>query len=139
MIIVSACLVGQKCRYDGGDCFNKKVKEFVEANKEQILLVCPEELGGLKTPRVPCEIVNNQVIGKNGNECTKEFELGAKKVLKLAQENQVKQAILKSKSPSCGSNQIYDGTFQGHLVQGDGITAQLLKEHGIIIITEEEM
>lgn len=137
MIIVSACLAGFKCRYDGDSCHNDYVYDLL--NSGQAIAVCPEELGGLPTPRVPCEIIDGKVISKNGVDCSEEFNKGAQEVLKIAIENDCKLAILKANSPSCGSNVIYDGSFSGRKIAGDGITSKLLKENGIEVKTENEL
>jgi uncharacterized protein YbbK (DUF523 family) len=135
-ILVSACLTSIGCRYDG------KIKEYPQIlalAKDNILIpVCPEQLGGRPTPRNPVEILNGKVVDKNGNDHTAEFEKGAQYVLKTALLNNCNMAILKSKSPSCGFGKIYDGTFSKTLVDGNGITAQLLIENGIEIKTEND-
>lgn len=136
--IVSACLLGYKCRYDARSC-----SETIEIEGEAIP-VCPECSGGLSIPRSPCEIVGGdgedvlcgeaKVITKDGEDVTRQFLVGADIALKTALENRVKTAYLKSKSPSCGFNRIYDGGFNGKLKDGDGVTAALLKRNGINII-----
>lgn len=136
-ILISACLLGEKCRYDGESKPTAKVIALSE--KYNLIAVCPEVLGGLKTPRVPCEIVENRVLGKDKTDKTAEYMRGAKETLRLAKENNCKTAILKSKSPSCGKGLIYDGTFSGKLKVGDGVTAKLLTENGIRVLTEEEI
>ncbi len=136
MIIVSACLVGRKCRYDGSDNKNENVIQRLKDIK--YYEVCPEELGGLSTPRTPCEIRDERVLSKFGEDFTQEFETGAKTVLALALMHHVKLAVLKSKSPSCGCGLIYDGTFTKTLTKGDGVCAKLLKEHGINVINETD-
>ncbi len=136
MVIVSACLVGKKCRYDGSD--NKNEIIIQKLRGKEYLEVCPEELGGLSTPRTPCEIKNERVISKFGEDFTQEFETGAKIVLALALKHHTKLAILKSKSPSCGCGLIYDGTFTKTLTKGDGICTKLLKKHGIKVINETD-
>jgi len=137
MKIVSACLAGIKCRYDGTSKPCKKVIELVEQGKA--IPVCPEQLGGLLTPREPCEIRNNKIISKNGDDKTNEFQKGAEKALKIAKFFKCNEAILKSKSPSCGCHKIYDGNFTGVLTKGDGIFTQLLKKNKIKVISEEEL
>ena len=137
MILVSACLAGVNCRFDGRNKENIKIKELVE--KGEAIPVCPEILAGLPTPRAPQEIINGRVIDKNGEDLTECFEKGAKEVLRIANKNSCKKAILKSKSPSCGSGLICDGTFSGNLIKGDGVTAKLLKENGIEVLTENEI
>lgn len=137
MILISACLAGVNCRYDGGNCYNEKIMELVK-NGEAIL-VCPEQLGGLSTPRVPAEIINGKVISKDGIDVTEEYKKGATEVLKLAKCLNINKAIFKSKSPSCGCEIIYDGTFSGNKVNGNGITTQVLLDNGINVITEKDI
>lgn len=136
-ILVSACLLGVKCRYDGKSKPSEKIIDL--AKKETLIPICPEQLGGRPTPRNPVEVCNRKVVEKNGTDYTKEFQLGAKEVLKIANIFGCKKAILKSKSPSCGFGKIYDGTFSRTLIDGNGITAELLSKNGIKIITEDEI
>lgn len=134
-IMVSACLLGDNVKYNGG---NNKNDELIAFLKDyEVIKVCPEIFGGLSTPRDPSEIINNKVFTINRVDITNEFMEGARKTLKIAKENDVKIAILKKNSPSCGSNSIYDGTFSHNIVEGNGITAKLLKENGIIVFDEE--
>lgn len=135
MKIVSACLAGVNCKYNGKDNTCKKVVELV-ANGEAIP-ICPEQLGGLPTPRDAAEINNNSVITKNGEDVTEQFEKGAEEALKIAKTAGCTEAVLKAKSPSCGSGEIYDGTFSKKLTEGDGIFAKKLKKAGIAIKNEE--
>lgn len=137
MILVSACLVGINCRYNNGNSYNEKIMKLVK-NGEAIFM-CPEQLGGLSTPRVPSEIVNNRVITKDGSDVTDNFNIGAQEVLRLCKELNITKAILKSNSPSCGCGTIYDGTFTGSKIKGNGITAQLLIDNGIEVITENDI
>jgi len=137
MKLCSACLLGIRCRYDGKHNLNEKVVEL--AKREKLIPVCPERLGGLPTPREPAEIQGNRVVTYSGKDVTEYFERGAKKVLKIAKLLGIKEAILKQKSPSCGSGKIYDGTFSGTIIKGDGITARLLKKNGVRVISEEEL
>ncbi|NBK96773.1 MAG: DUF523 domain-containing protein [Erysipelotrichia bacterium] len=136
-VLVSACLLGEKCRYDKKSCPQKTVIEYVK--DKQVFPVCPEAMGGLAIPRTSCEIVNEQVLNAQGIDYTKEYVLGAKKVLKIAQKEHIQTAILKSKSPSCGVGEIYDGTFSGKLKEGNGICAQILMKHGINVINSDEI
>lgn len=135
MRIVSACLAGVRCRWDGGSRPSKAVIGMVR--KGEAIPVCPEQLGGLPTPRPAAEIMNGKAITTDGRNETREFRKGAEEALKIARLAGCKEAILKSKSPSCGSGEIYDGTFSGKLAKGDGITAALLKRNGIMVCTEE--
>jgi uncharacterized protein YbbK (DUF523 family) len=141
MIIVSACLAGVNCRYNGKNHEDARIVQLVKEGKA--LPICPEQLGGLQTPRNPAEIKKEtkdvtRVITKNGENVTEQFAIGAKETLRLCKLYNCKVAILKSLSPSCGSNQIYDGTFKKVIVEGDGLTARLLKENGIIVLTEND-
>jgi len=137
MKLCSACLLGIKCRYNGKSKKNRKVIEL--AKKEILIPVCPEQLGGLPTPREPAEIKGKRVFTKSGKEVTKNFQKGAEEVLKIAKLFGIKEAILKQKSPSCGLGKIYDGTFRGKLIKGKGVTASLLKKNKIKIISEENL
>ena len=136
-IIVSACLLGESCRYDGKSKPCQAVINLKE--KYNLIPVCPEVMGGLKTPRNPSEIIGDKVIGKDGRDNTKEYKKGAEIALDIALQNGVTKAILKAKSPSCGKGQIYDGTFSGKLKEGNGITAKLFTENGIEVLTEDEI
>ena len=136
-ILVSACLLGVCCRYDGSSKPNKSVMVLKE--KYNLIPVCPEVLGGLEIPRPPSEICGKRVISKNGSDLTEYFESGAKKTLELALKNKCTKAILKSKSPSCGVNYVYDGTFSGKLVYGNGIAAALILSCGIKVTDENNL
>ena len=136
-IIVSACLLGTPCRYDG----KSKPSEAVIAlgEKYELVPVCPECLGGLPTPRLPCEIKDGGVLRIDGVDCTREYTEGAQKSLEIARKNGADTAILKAKSPSCGKYQIYDGTYSGTLINGQGVTAKLFIENNITVLDEEEL
>jgi len=136
MKLVSACLAGVKCRWNGQSKPCQKVIELVKKGKA--ILICPEQLGGLPTPRTPSEQRGDKVFTKDGKDVTAEFEKGAEEALKIAKLANCKEAILKSKSPSCGSGKVYDGTFSGVLVDGDGVFSALLKKNGIKVLTEDE-
>jgi len=138
MILVSACLLGVNCQYNGESDFTKELLEFLK-NKGEFIAVCPEVLGGLPIPRDGAEIVGGKVKTAKGKDVTKEFLSGAEKVLKIAKENNVDLAILKAKSPSCGVSTIYDGTFSRKLIKGDGVTAALLRKNGIKVMTEKDL
>lgn len=133
-ILVSACLLGVSCRYDG----KSKPNENVIALKDRynIIPVCPEIMGGLPTPRKASEIQGFQVVMGDGTNVTKEYRKGAEEVLKLCRLFGCKRAVLKEKSPSCGFGKVYDGTFSGKLIDGNGITAKLLMENGIEVFRE---
>ncbi|MBC7130251.1 DUF523 domain-containing protein [Candidatus Bathyarchaeota archaeon] len=137
MKLCSACLLGIQCRYDGGHSFNNKVVELLK--KEVLIPVCPEQLGGLPTPREPAEIKNGKVVTKSGIDVTENFQRGAEQTLRLAKLMGIKEAILKQKSPSCGCGKIYDGTFTGRIINGDGVTTALLKRNGIKVVPDEEL
>lgn len=133
MILVSGCLLGNCCRYDGKHQYNEKVVEYLK--DKDYIAVCPECMGGLMTPRNPSEIVGEQVISNTQQDVTENFIKGAKQTLELAKRLSCKQAILKEFSPSCGSNFIYDGSFQGKIIKGEGISAKMLRENGIEVIS----
>lgn len=107
--------------------------------KEVLIPICPEQLSGLTTPRDPSEIKDGEVVTNNGKDVTDEFKKGAEETLKIAKLFNAKEAILKQRSPSCGCGQIYDGTFSGKIIKGDGVTADFLKKNGIKVISEEEL
>ncbi len=136
-ILVSACLLGENCKYSGGNNYNQAVCDF--ARGHQVVPVCPEVLGGLPTPRCPAEIVQGVVTNKEGINVDREFRAGAAKALAIAKENGVELAILQSRSPSCGVKEIYDGTFSGCLINGNGITSDLLLKNGVKVINESEL
>ena len=135
-IIVSKCLLGYPCRYDGKSVPCDSV--IALKDKYELIPVCPEELGGLPTPRIPAEIVYDRVIRRDGIDVTAEYLMGAKIALTYAFENDCDLAIFKSKSPSCGKGAIYDGTFTRTLTHGDGITVRLFEARGIQVIDERE-
>lgn len=136
-ILISACLLGVNCKYDGTNNDNEKVNEYIK--DKELIIICPEIMGGLTTPREPSEILNEKVISKSGKDVTQNFKRGANETLMLAKKFNVKKALLKAKSPSCGCGLIYDGTFNGKLIKGDGITTELLKKHGIEVLTEKDL
>ncbi len=131
--IVSACLAGIKCRYDGSSKKDDYVCALVRDKKA--ICVCPEVLGGLTTPREPSEIVDNKVITKSGKDVTDNYIKGSMEVLKIAKKHNIKKAILKDKSPACGMC-TYDGTFSGKLIPSPGITSKLLIENDIEVISK---
>ena len=133
--IVSGCLLGERCKYNGESNFNVKL-DFLR-KLGCVVGVCPEVLGGLSTPRAPSEIVNNKVINNKNEDVTNYFINGANETLKIANKFNINKAILKSNSPSCGEGYIYDGSFTHTLIKGDGMTARLLKENNIEIYTEK--
>ena len=147
MILVSACLLGINCKYNGDNNKNEKVEEYLK--DKQFILVCPEQLGGLTTPREPSEIIEldgngvidgkTSVINNKRLDVTKEFKKGAVEALKIANLYQCKKAILKEGSPSWGSSLIYDGTFTGKKISGVGVTTALLRKNGIEVISENDL
>lgn len=139
-ILVSACLLGENCKYSGGSNYNEKLAERLKAEAEagriEVILVCPEVMGGLCTPRTPAEIQGESVVTADGDDVTEAYRKGAEKTLRLALEHGCRYAVLKERSPSCGSGEIYDGTFSHTAVPGDGVTASLLKKNGIRVFGE---
>jgi len=136
-ILVSACLLGCNCRYDGSHRASEKVAKLRE--NHELIPVCPEQLGGLATPRLPSEIVGDQVLAQDGSDVSLAFQRGAHETLKLARLLGCETAVLKSLSPSCGYGEVYDGTFTGGKRPGKGVTAALLEHAGLRILTEEQM
>ena len=141
MILVSACLVGINCKYSGGNNYNQKIFDLVKEGKA--IPICPEQLGGLNTPRKPVElkVINGKryAIDNEGNDLTEYFERGALEVLNLAKNLNINKAILQPRSPSCGVNKIYSGNFDNKLVDGNGILTELLKQNGIDVLTPNEI
>jgi uncharacterized protein YbbK (DUF523 family) len=136
-IMVSGCLLGENCKYNGGNNYSEKVAEYIKGH--EVISVCPECLGGLPTPRIPAEIVDGIVTNREGQVVDEEFRKGAQIALEIARKEQIDVAILQSRSPSCGSKQIYDGTFSGVKVDGQGVFAKLLNEHGFHMIDVEDL
>ncbi len=136
-ILVSACLLGVNCRFDGKSKFTEQLKALQK--KHNLIPICPEVYGGLKTPRDPAEKTMDKVITKSGEDVTEQFQKGAEEVLKLAKFYDCKLAILKERSPSCGYGKIYDGTFTGTIVDGNGVAAELLAKNNITVIGESEI
>lgn len=136
-ILVSACLLGKNCKYNGGNNLNQGVLDFVEGH--EVIGVCPEQLGGLSTPRLPAEIVDGVVTNKEGVSVDAEFRKGAQSALAAALENKVDLVILQSRSPSCGVKEIYDGNFSGKKIKGQGVFAKLLSAHGIKVLDAEDV
>ncbi|WP_440603032.1 DUF523 domain-containing protein [Bacillus sp. GB_SG_008] len=146
MIVISACLAGIACRYDGNDNLVTKIQELLE--KEETILICPEVLGGLPTPRTPAEIVGGngddvlngtaKVIDQNGNDVTEIFIAGAYEALNQIKDLNPEYIILKERSPSCGSSVIYTGEFNGQKQNGYGVTTALFRRHGFTVISEDD-
>ena len=133
-LLVSACLLGTPCRYDGRSKADARIQALAE--KYELVPVCPEELGGLPTPREPSERQGERIVMRSGRDVTAEYRRGAEAALALCLQNGCKAAVLKEKSPSCGCGQVYDGTFSRRLIEGDGVTAELLKAHGVAVYVE---
>ena len=139
-VLISACLLGVACRYDGlSKPLDPKIIEKLK-NTYHLIPICPEVMGGLPTPRIPAEISQNEkVLRKDGGDVTENYRRGAEEALRLAEIFHCKTAILKEKSPSCGAGRIYDGSFTKTLTDGDGVTAALLRANGIRIIGESTL
>lgn len=143
MYLISGCLLGHNCKYNGGNNYNQEVVDFCKDH--QYCVVCPEGISGLPTPRPPAEYVGERILDKEGTDVTESFERGAALSLTRAlaeadrRREPIEGAILKANSPSCGSGKIYDGTFSGRLISGDGCFTAKLKEQGIKVISEKEI
>lgn len=136
-ILISACLVGENCKYNGGNNLNPQIDTLLE--KYDLIPFCPEMEGGLPTPRNPSEVKGESVFMDNGKDVTENFFKGAKKALMLCLFLKIKIAVLKERSPSCGTHQIHDGSFSNKLIDGMGVTAKMLKENGIAVYSEDEI
>lgn len=138
-LLISLCLLGEPCRYDGKSL--PMSGEVIERLKEKYILVpvCPEQAGGLPTPRIPAERMGKNVVRRDGVDVTAEYRKGAEVALSLCRKHNISIALMKAKSPSCGAGLIYDGTFSGTLTAGDGVTAALLSENGIKVYTEKDI
>ena len=136
-IAVSACLLGENCKYNCGNNYSEKVRDYIKGH--EVIPVCPEVLGGLPIPREPAEIVNGIVSLKDGTYVDKEFREGASRALETVKEQSADIVILQSRSPSCGVNAIYDGSFSGRIIPGQGIFADLLRRNGIKVIDVEDL
>lgn len=138
-LIISSCLLGANCRYDGGT--NALDDNMLALLEEKFILipVCPEQMGGLSTPRLPAEIRGEKIIRKDGKDVSSEFELGARDALAFAKRYKAKLALLKANSPSCGNEKIYDGSFGGVLVEGQGLTAKAFEKNGIKVYNENQI
>jgi len=128
-LLVSACLLGENCKYNGGNNYSPDVERLRE--RFELVSVCPEQLGGLPTPRVPSERVGEQVLTRDGQDVTEAFRQGAERTLDIARAEGALRAVLQVRSPSCGCGMIYDGTFSGTLVPGKGVAAELLEKNGV--------
>ncbi len=135
-ILVSTCLLGVPCRYDGTAKADERILSL--AKTRHLIPVCPEQLGGLPTPRPPAERSGTRVLTRDDRDVTAQFQRGAEETLRLARLFSCRIAILKANSPSCGSGQIYDGCFCGRTIPGDGMTAALLKQEGLTVLSEKD-
>ena len=133
---VSSCLLGINCKYNGQSNKNEGIIQLKE--KYELVPICPEVLGGLPTPRIPAEIIKDKVINKQGIDVTRNYNDGANKALQILKENNINIVILKSKSPSCGRDRIYDGTFSHILIEGQGVSAKLFSDNNITIYDEND-
>ena len=136
-LIISACLLGIPCRYDGRSV--KKLDIDALNEKYNLIPICPEIYGGLPTPRVPSERILDKVMMKDGRDVTENYKRGAEASLEIARANGARLALLKERSPSCGKGAVYDGTFSGNLIEGNGVTAELFLENGITVYGESEI
>lgn len=138
-VLISACLLGDNVKYSGGNNLTPELIALLEKYEVKFIKICPECFAGLPTPRVPSEIIEDKVFSKDGRDITEEFISGAEKTFNIAKNKQVDFAILKERSPSCGSSFIYDGSFSGKVVQGKGFTARRLNKENIIVFSEENL
>ena len=138
-VLISACLAGINCKFNGeNNLLDSGILDEI-SKKYHLLFVCPEVFGGLSTPREPAEMKGGLVVTKTAKDVSENFKFGAEICLKIAKLNGCKKAILKARSPSCGSGQIYDGSFTKRLIFGDGVAAKLLKENEILVFSEDEI
>ena len=135
-VMVSACLLGKNCKYNGGNNLNPELLRLLAGHT--VIPVCPEVLGGLPVPRIPAEIVNGAVVNREGISVDDAFRRGAEKALELAAAEQPDLIILQSRSPSCGTRQVYDGTFSGTLVRGKGVFAEMAVNAGFRVMDAED-
>ena len=138
-VLISACLLGDNVKYSGGNNLTPELVTLLEKYNVKIVKICPECFAGLPIPRVPSEIRGDKVFSKDGWDITEEFLSGAEKTYQIAKRKQVDFAILKERSPSCGSSFIYDGSFSGKVIQGQGLTARRLNKENIVIFSEENL
>jgi len=136
-ILISACLLGVSCRYDGASKKHPEILRLIE--RHTLVPVCPEQLGGMATPRIPAERQGDAVTTRDGTDVTAAYRKGAEEALRLCRLFGCEAAVLKERSPSCGRREIYDGTFTGTLTAGDGVTAELLVAHGIPVYGESQI
>lgn len=138
-VLVSACLLGENCKYSGGNNLCPRLLDWLEREGREAVPVCPERLGGLPTPRTPAEIVDGTVMTRDGGSVDAEFRRGAALALEIAEQEGIELAVLQPRSPSCGVRQVYDGTFSGRKIDGQGVFARLLLDRGIRVLEPEEL
>lgn len=136
-VLVSACLLGRNCKYNSGNNYDEKVTAFLEG--KEVIPVCPEVLAGLGVPRTPIEIVDGVLMDRTGNSVDGALREAVAQILEMIREEGIDCAVLKSRSPTCGVKQVYDGTFSGRLVDGSGVLAQALREAGYVTIDGEDI
>ena len=136
-VLVSACLLGRNCKYNGGNNYNEKLAEFLKG--KEVLEICPEVLGGLPTPRPSVELVNGIAMDKDGNSQDENFRKGVEVAMEMIGEQDIDLVVLQSRSPSCGVKQIYDGSFTGKLIDGSGLFAKALKDAGYEVMDVEDI
>ena len=138
-LLISACLAGENCKYSGGNNFIGETALASLGEKYELVSACPEVMGGLSVPRIPCERIGARVMNERGEDVTAQFKAGAELTANICERQGVKKALLKEKSPSCGSGRIYDGTFSHTVIAGDGVTAERLRALGIALFGESEL
>ena len=136
-ILISACLLGENCKYNGGNNYSAAVAEFLK--DKEVLSICPEMMAGMGCPRTPIEIVEGVLMDRNGNNVDAAMRQAVVQAMEMIRKEDIQCAVLQSRSPTCGVNQVYDGSFSGKLVNGSGILAQELKKAGYIIIDSENI
>ena len=136
-ILVSACLLGENCKYNGGSNFSPAVAEYVRGR--EVLTLCPEMLAGMGCPRTPIEIVDGVLMDRDGNNVDGPMRNAVARAMEMVRKEEISCAILQSRSPTCGVNQVYDGSFSGKLIEGSGIFAQALKEAGYRVLDAEDI
>ena len=136
-ILVSACLLGENCKYNGGNNYSSAIAEFV--TDKEVLSICPEMMAGMGCPRTPIEIVDGVLMDRNGNNVDASMREAVAQAMEMIQNEDIQCAVLQSRSPTCGVNQVYDGSFSGKLIPGSGVLAQALKEEGCRVIDAEDI
>ena len=138
-LLISACLAGENCKYSGGNNFIGETALASLGDKYELVSACPEVMGGLSVPRIPCERIGARVMNERGEDVTAQFKAGAELTADICERQSIKKALLKEKSPSCGSGRIYDGTFSHTVIAGDGVTAERLRALGVTLCGESEI